>query len=64
MEPIYGKNNKEELPLEYYLAKYREGDPQEMAQRCALPYDGERFTIHLMGETFSVSTRSIRVPGW
>ena len=40
MEPIYGKNNKEELPLEYYLAKFQEGDPQEMAARCALPYDG------------------------
>ena len=55
MEPIYGKNNKEELPLEYYLAKFREGDPQEMADRCALPFDGKRFTIHLLGDTFTLS---------
>ena len=39
MEPIYGKNNKEELPLEYYLAKFREGDPRRW-RRCALPWDG------------------------
>ena len=39
MEPIYGKNNKEELPLEYYLKRYQEGDPTEMAPRCALPWD-------------------------
>ena len=47
MEPIYGKNNKEELPLEYYLAKFREGDPQEMADRCALPFDGRK---HILGK--------------
>ena len=34
MEPIYGKNNKEELPLEHYLTRYREGDPGEMARLC------------------------------
>ena len=63
MEPIYGKNNKEELPLEYYLAKFREGDPQEMADRCALPFDGERFTIRLMGDTFTVSHPDYDIQG-
>ena len=63
MEPIYGKNNKEELPLEYYLAKFREGDPQEMADRCALPFDGTRLTIRLMGETFTISHPDYAVQG-
>ena len=63
MEPIYGKNNKEELPLEYYLAKFREGDPQEMADRCALPFDGKRFTIHLLGDTFTVSHPDYDIQG-
>ena len=63
MEPIYGKNNKEELPLEYYLAKFREGDPQEMADRCALPFDGKRFTIHLLGDTFTISHPDYDIQG-
>lgn len=63
MEPIYGKNNKEELPLEFYLAKYRQGDPQEMADRCRLPYDGSRFTMNLMGDTFTVSFPEFEVEG-
>ena len=63
MEPIYGKNNKEELPLEYYLAKFREGDPQEMADRCALPFDGKRFTIRLLGDTFTVSHPDYDIQG-
>lgn len=63
MEPIYGKNNKEELPLAFYLAKFREGDPREMAERCALPYDGGRFTIQLMGESFTVSHPDFAVQG-
>ena len=63
MEPIYGKNNKEELPLEYYLAKFREGDPQEMAERCALPFDGKRFTIHLLGDTFTASHPDYDIQG-
>ena len=63
MEPIYGKNNKEELPLEYYLAKFREGDPREMADRCALPFDGKHFTIHLMGNTFTISHPEYEIQG-
>ena len=47
MEPIYGKNNKEELPLEFYLAKFREGDPEEMAARCRLPWDGGAVRLKL-----------------
>ena len=38
-------NNKEEKPLEFYLEKYKEMDPAEMAARCGLPYDGEARTI-------------------
>ena len=35
MEPIYGKNNKEELPLEFYAERFKEADPAEIAARCA-----------------------------
>ena len=65
MEPIYGKNNKEELPLEFYLEKYRAGDPAEMAQRCGLPYDGETGTItmELLGEYFAVTHPAFTIVG-
>ena len=45
MESFYGKNNKEELPLEFYLAKFREGDPAEMAARCALPWEDRKSVV-------------------
>jgi len=63
MEPIYGKNNKEALPLEYYLAKYREGGAEEMAARCALPFQEGRFTLRLLGDEFTVSHPDFTVQG-
>lgn len=63
MESFYGKNNKEELPLEFYLAKFREGDPLEMAARCDLPFDGKWFTTTLMGDGFSVSHPDFTIVG-
>ncbi len=63
MEPIYGKNNKEELPLEYYLARYRAEDPHEMAERCRLSYVDSRFTITLMGDVFTISHPDFVIDG-
>ena len=65
MEPIYGKNNMEELPLEFYLEKYRAMDPAEMAARCALPYDGatRTITMNFMGETFAVTHPDFTIVG-
>jgi len=65
MEPIYGKNNKEELPLEFYLEKYKAGDPAEMAARCSLPYDaGTRtITVELLGEPFAVTHPDFTIVG-
>ncbi len=65
MEPIYGKNNKEELPLEHYLQKFRAGDPAEMAARCALPYDAGTGTIRMnfLGEELTVSHPGFTITG-
>ena len=65
MEPIYGKNNKEELPLEFYVKRFQAGDPAEMAVRCALPWDEETKTIAmtLLGEPFTVSHPDFTVAG-
>ena len=58
-------NNKEEKPLEFYLEKYKESDPAEMAARCGLPYNGEARTINmnLLGEQFLVSHPDYMIVG-
>lgn len=65
MEFNYGKNNKEELPLEYYIEKYRETDALEIAERCALPYDEETktFTFPLLGDEYKISHPDFVVTG-
>lgn len=65
MEPIYGKNNKEELPLEYYVEKYKETDALEIAERCALSYDEEThtFTFPLLGDEYKISHPDFEITG-
>lgn len=65
MEFNYGKNNKEELPLEYYIEKYRQTDAQEIAERCALPYNEETktFTFTLLGEEYHISHPDFVITG-
>lgn len=65
MEPIYGKNNKEELPLEYYIERYKQTDAHEIAARCALPYNEEThtFTFPLLGNEYTISHPDYNVTG-
>ena len=63
MEPIYGKNNKEELPLAHYLEKFQAGDPAEMAARCRLPFANGEFTVTLMGDRFTLSHPDFAIAG-
>lgn len=59
------KNNKEELPLEYYTERYRATDAHEIAARCALPYDEEThtFTFTLLGDEYRISHPDFVVTG-
>ena len=63
MEPI--KNNKEELPLEFYTERYKNTDAHEIAARCALPYDEETrtFTFHLLGDEYKISHPDFVITG-
>lgn len=67
MEPIKEpiKNNKEELPLEFYIEKYKTTDPCEIAERCALPYDEEThtFTFPLLGDEYKITHPDFVVTG-
>ena len=65
IDPVaqYGKNNKEERPLEFYLSRYREMDPEEMAARCDLAFDGSAFTFPFLGDNFQVSHPDFAILG-
>jgi hypothetical protein len=42
-------NQKEEVPFSHYLEVYRGLDPYAISKRCALPFDGNAFSLTLMG---------------
>ncbi|MDR0709851.1 MAG: DUF3786 domain-containing protein [Spirochaetaceae bacterium] len=42
-------NQKEEVPFFHYLEVYRGLDPYAIGKRCALPFDGNAFSLTLMG---------------
>ena len=56
-------NNKEGKPLEYYLSLYRDRDPEEIASRCGLEWDGRAFTVRLLGKQYTVSHPELTIAG-
>ena len=63
MEVNYEKDSKERIPFEHYLEAFRQADPEEIAVRCALPYDPENktFQICLMGVNYTVAWPSYEI---
>ena len=53
----YAKDNKEKMPLEYYLDKFKNADPKEISQRLGLAYDEEKqsLTLKFMGTTYHIA---------
>lgn len=53
----YEKDSKERMPWEHYLELYRQADPQEIAERLSIPYDGEKgcFTLTFLGTAYELS---------
>ena len=49
------KNNKEEVPFEHYLNRFRQMDPEETARRLELPFDGNAFTVRLLNQTYTIT---------
>lgn len=52
----YGKDNKERIPYEHYLAEFQKLDPQEAARRTGIPWHEEtqEFEIRMMQKRFLV----------
>jgi len=53
----YAKDNKERLPWEYYLAEYKQADPQEIGQRLKIDYNSEakQFTVKFLGTVYHIT---------
>ncbi len=50
------ENHKEEVPFAHYEEKFRALDPGDVLQRLPdVAWDGEAFTLKLLGRTFAVS---------
>ena len=56
MEVNYERDSKERIPFEHYLEAFRQADPEEIAVRCALPYDPENktFQVCLLGVNYTI----------
>ncbi len=53
----YAKDNKERMPLEYYLDKFKESDPAEISKRLQIPFDEatRSFTLKYLGTTYHIT---------
>ncbi len=48
------ENHKEEVPFAHYEEKFRKLDAGEAAARLGCPWDGQEFTLPLLGRTFAI----------
>ncbi len=53
----YEKNNKDRIPFEHYQAIFAQGDPEEMALRCDVPYDSTKkeFSFKVMDRNYTAT---------
>lgn len=57
MDLDYGKDNKERVPFEHYLAEYAQKDPLEVSERTGFPYSASarKFTVWFMGKEYTAT---------
>ncbi len=49
------ENNKEGVPFEYYVGRFRELDPAEASARTGVAFDGQAFTMKLVNATYTIT---------
>ena len=49
------ENHKEEVPFEHYRELFLKADAREMAERTGAKWDGETFTVNLLGTEYAIS---------
>lgn len=56
------ENHKEEVPFSHYAGLFEKLDPQEaLARWPGLPFDGEKFTMTLLGRKYAVAWPSAEI---
>lgn len=55
------ENHKEEVPFSYYADLFRAADPNEMAQRTGVSFDGQVFHVNLLGVEYSISHPGVQI---
>ena len=48
------ENHKEEVPFAHYEELFRKLDPQEAAARTGAQWDGQEFTLTLLGRGYAI----------
>ena len=49
------QNNKEQVPFEHYVYEFKSLDPQEAAQRLGIAWNGEAFSVKLLGTEYTIT---------
>lgn len=58
------KNNKEEVPFEHYVQKFREMDPEDAVRRLEIPFfDGSAFSLGLLDRTYTITWPEYTISG-
>lgn len=48
------KNNKEEIPLQYYLDAFKDIDPVQRSKELVIPYENSCFRLSMYGDAYTV----------
>lgn len=64
MEPPYRADNLIKAPLEHYMGRLQEADPQEIAQRLDIPYEDGKFTLEILGQKKTITFPTFDDEGW
>ncbi len=49
------KDNKTGVPLEHYISEFSSMNPEEMSVKSGVPYDGQAFSLTIMGRPVKVT---------
>lgn len=49
------KDNKTGVPLEHYISEFSSKNPEEMGRSSGVPYDGQAFSLTIMGRPVKVT---------
>ena len=55
------ENNKEEVPFSYYADLFAKADSAEIVQRTGVAFDGNAFSVTLLGVTYAVAFPSAKI---